>query len=256
MAYDLLPIANDVYTYESQGVEKEVLLGMNDLLWRELRHEHIAVVSEKVTAQLKKLAEKDKLRPTPQSENTGNKTENSMRELSSMIKNLPEHQKNISKYTTHLSLAEDCMKVYKERNIAQLCKVEQDLAMGVDDEGEEIKDHFRNSAPILLENIYSTLDKVRIIALYVMIKNGVSMANFDKVTKHANIEDDEREIILNLANLGVNVITDDVGRDWQNYPRKLIICLNSRILSIRNTKSLVKIGLPSKFTKHLVGLLS
>merc|ERR1712106_645782 len=80
MAYDLLDIHNDVYKYEaSQGAMKEAILDENDDLWEELRHQHIAVVSQNVTKKLKKFNSDKRIQSGPD--------KSSIRDLGEMIKN-------------------------------------------------------------------------------------------------------------------------------------------------------------------------
>lgn len=82
------------------------------------------------------------------------------------------------------------------------------MATGLDVDGERIKDHMRNIMPVLLDQHVTNYDKIRIIILYVISKNGLSEENLNKVVQHAQLSPEEKQAITNLSVLGLNSVVN------------------------------------------------
>eukprot|EP00126_Sphaerothecum_destruens_P007353 Sdes_comp19812_c0_seq1m11951 len=207
IAYDVLPIENDVYSYEyssgSGGVAgKQVLLSERDELWPQVRHLHIADAIKQVNAGLKEFAGKT------QAGRVSKNDKLNLAELSAVLKEMPQHQEQMKKYSLHVHMAEKCMEIFEKRMLERIASVEQDMVMGEDNEGVKIKNHVPNLVPIFQDPSISVGDKLRALMLYIIVKNGIGQADRERLLNYAQIPTNDWCIVENLAKLGVQVTSE------------------------------------------------
>ncbi|KAH0618358.1 hypothetical protein JD844_017473 [Phrynosoma platyrhinos] len=213
MAYDLLPIENDTYkqfmykTESASGKEREAILEEDDDLWVKIRHKHIADVLEEIPKLMKEVSSKRKA--------TEGKL--SLSNLAQLMKKMPYFRKQITKQVVHLNIAEDCMNKFKS-NVEKLCKVEQDLALGTDAEGQRVRDSMQVLLPVLLNKNHDSYDKIRAILLYIFSTNGTTQETLDKLIQKVQIENDS-DMIKNWKYLGVPILTTSTSQQCKSSRR-------------------------------------
>ena len=141
MSYDLLNVEGDnVISYSSvnnknESVLKQALLGENDALWIELRHDHIAKVIGKIKDRMTDIIQNNSGAALAKKGGPGMSITN----MAAAVKELPEFTQTMSKLSQHVALAQQCMDVFGKQNLMDLSTVEQTVSTGVDDNGTEVK---------------------------------------------------------------------------------------------------------------------
>lgn len=62
--------------------------------------------------------------------------------------------------------------------------------------------------PLLIDPAVKVEDRLRLILLYIISKNGITDENLNKLLQHANISMSEKETITNSGLLGLNITID------------------------------------------------
>mmetsp|Transcript_14537 Transcript_14537/g.57105 ORF Transcript_14537/g.57105 Transcript_14537/m.57105 type:complete len:687 (+) Transcript_14537:34-2094(+) len=181
MVYDLLDdpeqdgcIVNDVYTYmgvsgEGSQEKREIVISEDDEIWKLKRHMHIKDATAAIADDFQKfikdnamLAKLDK----------HGKVE-TLSEMSDALKQLPAYQEKKSQYSFHMHMADKCMDTFRARQLPKMGFTEQDLATGVDPDGEHVPSgRVKDSASSIFKAPGPTgNDKLRLLLMMAMYFN-------------------------------------------------------------------------------------
>ncbi|CAG8563814.1 2015_t:CDS:10 [Ambispora gerdemannii] len=212
MANDLLEIDNGQrYTYnytDSHGdpATKEAILDETDKVWVEIRHIHMQECIEKLMKDVRDFLE----------ENSGfadNDKSANLNELKKMLANLPQFQNMKEKLFLHLNIAQECMSIYKKHKLIETAAIEQNCATGYTSDGHAPKTIVEDMVPLLDDPVVSSYDKIRMLLLYILYKNGILEEDRRKLLAHSGISLEENDALNNTGLLGVKLIKSPLGGD-------------------------------------------
>jgi len=177
-------------------------LGETDQLWPELRHLHIADSVGSILDKFNEFVSENKASPLTQ----GGKIE-SLKDMADAVKKMPQYREMLGKYSLHINLATECMKLFKKRDLMAIAGLEQDMVTGESSGGEQLKtSHFFTVMPPLLESQEIDMkDKLRMLMLYIISQEGVKDADRKRLFEIANISPADQAMIANLSYLGVTL---------------------------------------------------
>ncbi|KAF2708912.1 Sec1-like protein [Pleomassaria siparia CBS 279.74] len=211
MAHDLLPIqdANKV-TYktiinegEPGAEEKDMEISEKDKIWVENRHQHMKDTIDKLMGDFQRF-----IADNPQFTNQDSQNAtgvNGLNAIKDMIAGLPQFQEMKEAYSLHLTMAQECMNIFQRNKLPDLASVEQCLATGLDEDYRKAKNMADQVVRTLDEEAIIPSDRLRLIALYLLYKDGIHPADLNKLLLHAQLPPQDGQVIQNLDLLGARM---------------------------------------------------
>ena len=213
MANDLLQLAENGtryrYTYSSNTEgkkDKEVILDEAvDPLWTSIRHSHIADCISNIIGSFNKFLNDNRAAVGMVKGGKGGGTITSINELKETLSSVPQFQDLKSKFSVHISITQECMQIFNNKKLHQLASVEQNMATGETVDGELPKKIESDLIPLLDDPKVALYDKVRLLMLYIISKEGLKDEDRRKLFEHARIGPELSVAITNLSLLGVKL---------------------------------------------------
>lgn len=209
MCHDLLPIEKDIYKYQYQKangemVEKDALLNETDDIWVKLRHMYIADSNKCLDSEFKEFCSTNAI---AMQKTTSNQSINKSNLILETIREIPQYQALLGKYSLHVSISTLCITKFNDLQLIDVATLEQNMATGGIKDGQKISKNLREELISLLDSPNISLsDKTRLLMIYIITQNGIKEGDRAKLLEKAQVSYADQNMIANLTYLGVNLM--------------------------------------------------
>jgi syntaxin-binding protein 1 len=224
MAFDLLPIKDgEKMTYRvviNEGrpdqEEKDIEIAEKDRIWVENRHRHMKDTLVTFTADFERF-----MRENKHFANTGQDV--NLNQIKDMMAGLSQYQEGKEAYALHLNMAQDAMAIFQKHKLPDLASIEQSLATGLDEDYKKPRNLADQVVRMLDEESIIPPDRLRLIALYMLYKDGLLASDIQLLRQHAQLPPQDEEVLRNLELFGARVtkpLKDPTPPRLPIFPRK------------------------------------
>lgn len=208
MIHDLLPVKDgEKVTYRTlmnegrpDQEEKDMEIAEKDKIWVENRHRHMKDTIEKLMGDFQRFIDENPHFTAKDSENAS-----SLNAIKDMLAGLPQFQEMKDAYSLHLSMAQDAMNIFQARKLPDLASIEQSLATGLDEDYRKPKNLADQIVRTLDDDSVTPPDRLRLLALYLLYKNGLLPSDLRMLLAHAQLPSQDENVMRNLDLLGSRV---------------------------------------------------
>lgn len=186
----------DRHSFKSKNGAIEGELNESDVDWCDLKHQHISIVTQKLTDRIKALREANP-------HLADGSTDVTVHDVRNMMAALPKFVKSRDNVSLNLQVALECMESVDQEHLRELAEFEQNAALGKSGHGTLADDLVR----VLALKGLSRENKIRAIIAYVLArKSGLFRADYERLARHTGLKQNDLEQIWNLACLGAPML--------------------------------------------------
>ncbi|KAF2645332.1 syntaxin-binding protein-like protein 2 [Massarina eburnea CBS 473.64] len=210
MVHDLLRIQEgDKVTYKTvvsdedpDAEEKDMEISDKDKIWVEYRHRHMTDTISKLPEDFRKFMANNAVFTNQEASKGGMQGLNAIKD---MMAGLPQFTAMKEAYSLNISMAEECMSMFQQRKLPDLASVEQCLATGLDEDYKKAKGLADQVIRSLDDDAVTPADRLRLIALYGLYRDGIVAADLNKLLLHSQLPLQDGDVLKNLNMLGARM---------------------------------------------------